>query len=87
MNIKQLIVAASILITAGSVFAQSSSPPETSSDNAVHSGKTRAQVRAELVQARAEGLVDFNDLNYPLTPSTKSSKTRAQDKTAPIPEK
>lgn len=46
-------------------------------------GKTRAQVIAEVLDARAKGLLDFNDANYPIEISEANGqatpgKTRAQ---------
>jgi len=34
----------------------------------VPAGKTRAEVRAELVQAEQQGLLPSSDIDYPLTP-------------------
>ena len=74
MNIKQLVVAATVVIAAGSAFADTVSASGTS----VASPKTRAEVQAELVKARADGSMDYTDANYPILPKTKSTLTRAE---------
>ncbi|ABR91736.1 Uncharacterized conserved protein [Janthinobacterium sp. Marseille] len=44
------------------------------------STKTRAEVKAELLQARDNGLLATTDSDYPKLPAATSSKTRAQVK-------
>jgi hypothetical protein len=74
--------AASALIALASVAATSAAFAE--SDNnypeiASVSTKTRAEVQAELVQARKDGtLLVGNDNNYPVIVEAASSKTRDQ---------
>ncbi|WP_296000160.1 DUF4148 domain-containing protein [Rugamonas sp.] len=63
MNIKHLIATVSLLTVAGFALADG--------------GVTRAQVQAELVQARAAGLIDQNDATYPVTPAAVSHLSRA----------
>jgi hypothetical protein len=44
-----------------------------------HSTLTRAQVRAELLQAEKDGtMASFNDHNYPVIAPTGATKTRAE---------
>lgn len=63
------LVGAVIASTAGSVFAQT---PGTSQ-------VTREQVRAELQQAREQGLLPVNDYDYPaLTQQPGTAKSRDQ---------
>jgi len=64
MNIKHLAAAAALMTAAGFALA----------DGDV----TRAQVQAELVQARAAGLLDTNDATFPVIPAVASTLTRAQ---------
>lgn len=45
------------------------------------STKTRAQVHAELQQAREKGLIAITDSAYPVLPVETSNKTRSQVKT------
>jgi hypothetical protein len=76
MKTKNMLVAAVLISAAGlSAFSISASADETAT------GKTRAQVRAELIQARAAG---FNpnsealDVYYPQPTQSQSTVTRAQ---------
>src|SRR4051794_11958440 len=71
MNAKKLIAIVLTLSAAGAALAQSSAPA---------SGVTRAQVQAELRDARAHGELASTDLEYPKTPQTTSTVTRAQVK-------
>ncbi|WP_237174033.1 DUF4148 domain-containing protein [Paracandidimonas lactea] len=48
------------------------------SDAAVPAPKTRAQVVAELQEARAQGLLSYGELDYPVVQQAPSSKTRQQ---------
>ncbi|MFC5475447.1 DUF4148 domain-containing protein [Paraherbaspirillum soli] len=70
MNAKQLIAAVAVFAAAGSAFADASYPPETK----VTSSKTRAEVIAEMEQARAQGLMNQSDAVYPLEAQVKSSE-------------
>lgn len=74
MNVKQLFAAAIVFTAAGCAFAATASPAETQ----YISGKTRAEVIAELKQARAEGLMDYNDATYPIQTPVKSTLTREE---------
>lgn len=61
MKTRQLIgvaIALSALVTAGSAFADRPYPPD---EPAAMSTKSRAEVRAELDQARQEGLLNMNE--------------------------
>jgi len=75
--------AASALIALASVAATSAAFAESSADRnypqvSVTSTKSRAEVQAELVQARKAGTVQIgNDDNYPVLPQVASNKTRA----------
>ena len=53
MSIKQLIAAVAVFAAAGSAFAERPYPP----DEPIMSTKSRAEVRAELEQARKDGLL------------------------------
>ena len=71
MAINQLAAALVLTVLSGSVLAAPSSP-------AVVTSKTRAQVVAELIQARANGELSVGDSDYPYQPKFVSTKTRAQ---------
>lgn len=73
MAIQKLAAALVLTVLSGSVLAAASSPEVSSS-----TPKTRAQVIAELVQARANGEISSNDADYPVLPKFVSTKTRAQ---------
>lgn len=60
-------------VFSGSVLAEAPSSNFNST-----TPKTRAEVVAELVQARANGELNISDANYPSTPKFVSTKTRAQ---------
>ena len=74
MNLKQLIAAGIVFTAAGYALADTAAPAETQQI----SGKTRAEVIAELKQARAEGLMNFNDLTYPIQTPVKNARTREE---------
>jgi hypothetical protein len=86
--IASALVSAVMATAAGAAFAQtartSDAYPEGSQLGWVSqtSQLTRAQVRQELVDARAQGLIPQNDYEYPVLNSLKRSnepgKTRAQ---------
>jgi len=71
MAINQLAAALVLTVLSGSVLAAPSSP-------SVVTSKTRAQVVAELIQARANGELNVSDSDYPYQPKFVSTKTRAQ---------
>jgi predicted component of type VI protein secretion system len=56
------------------VFAQD----VVASDAKFASTHTRAEVKAELAQARANGTLDVKDSEYPLVRNSSTSKTRAE---------
>jgi hypothetical protein len=62
MNLKHIIASFIVLTAAGSAFAEAPYPPETS----LVSTKTRAEVQAELVEAKAQGLMNQSDASYPV---------------------
>jgi len=77
MNIKKISAAVLMLSLAGAALAEAPYPE----DSKFVSTKTRAEVVAELAQARANGELPINDVSYPdkamNSPST-STKTRAE---------
>ena len=75
MNTKQLIAGLVVFAAAASAFAEAPYPAE---DHFV-STKTRAEVQAEVAEARAQGLLSSSDA-YPILESQKSTLTRAQVK-------
>ena len=75
MNAKHLIAAVTVLATTGgSAIAQEYVVPDA---NFV-SPKTRAEVVAELDQARADGSLNVHDNAYPVIPLTGTPRTRAE---------
>jgi hypothetical protein len=74
MNTKQLIAGLVVLAAAGSAFAETPYP----ADEHFVSTKTRAEVQAELGDARAQGLMSRGDAPSPILVSQKSTLTRAQ---------
>jgi hypothetical protein len=80
MNAKHIIASVSLLIAAAAAMAE---PAELNFPNAVagqQSGLTREQVKADVLQARADGELDFSEVNYPPLAAAKSGLTRAQVK-------
>lgn len=73
MNVKHIIAIATLTITSSAVFADAQYPIE----KPFVSTKTRAEVIAELQEARAQGLI-ANRNNYPILQSAPSQKTRVQ---------
>ncbi len=73
MNIKNIVVAASLLAAAGAALAEAPYPPETP----FHSTQTRADVKAELQRARANGEI-ANRNDYPIVRQPVSHLSRAQ---------
>jgi len=73
MNIKNIVAGVVLFSAVGAAMAEAPYPPETK----FVSTKTRAEVIAELQQARAQGLLQSND-EYPVEQNFKSTKTRAQ---------
>ena len=74
MNTKQLIAGLVVLAAAGSAFAEMPYP----ADEHFVSTKTRAEVQAELGDARAQGSMNQGNTAYPTLVSQKSTLTRAQ---------
>lgn len=77
MNAKNLIVAVAVFAVTGSVFANDVNPfPD---QERFVPKKTRAEVRAELEQARKQGwTVGGEEPGYPVQPPFVSTKTRAE---------
>jgi len=73
MNTKQLTAAVILFAAAGAAMAEAPYPPETS----FVSTKTRADVIAELQQARAQGLIAVGN-EYPIQPQVKQHLSREQ---------
>ena len=77
MNIKKISAAVLMLSLAGAALAEAPYPE----DSHFVSTKTRAEVIAELQQARANGELPVNDATYPdkaIVSAPVSGKTRAQ---------
>jgi len=72
---KLTLVAALSLVAAGAAFADDPTPDNTASALSL---KSRAQVQAELVQARADGSAKAWSTSYNPLALAKSEKTRAQ---------
>lgn len=83
MNVKQAMVAAVVFAAAGSVLAGNVNPfPD---QRPVVSTKTRAEVKAELAQARAQGWVTGgNEPNYPIIAPTPGTRSREEVKAEAI---
>jgi Domain of unknown function (DUF4148) len=77
MNVKHLIAALAVAVTGGSVMAGDTDYPYVDHSNVV-SSKTRAEVIAEIAQARADGTLAVGDTTYPRAPAITKSKTRAE---------
>ena len=73
-----LLVVASVV--AGGAFASASNANTYPELPASHSTLTRAQVQADMVQARAAGTMNISDQAYPALTATASAKTRAEVK-------
>ena len=86
--IASALISATMATAAGSVFAQSHLSSDAYPDGSPFgwvsqtSQLTRAQVREELVDARAKGLIPQNDYDYPafntMSNANVPGKTRAQ---------
>lgn len=72
------ILAAAALASTGA-FANDSDYPTAQVDAPV-STTTRAQVRAEYLQAKREGTLIESDINYPVVAAERSTKSRAEVK-------
>lgn len=73
MNIKNIVAGVVLFSAVGAAMAEAPYPEETR----FVSTKTRAEVIAELQQARAQGLLQEGDA-YPAEQNFKSTKTRQQ---------
>ncbi|KAF1041757.1 MAG: hypothetical protein GAK35_03099 [Herbaspirillum frisingense] len=73
MNIKNILIAASLLTAAGAAMAEAPYPPETP----FTSTQTRADVKAELQRARANGEVAVGN-EYPIVRQAESHLSRQQ---------
>lgn len=74
MNIKQLVAAATVLAATGAAFAEARYPVDTP----FVSTKTRAEVRAELEQARAQGLLTRDRERHPVFAPVQSTRSREE---------
>lgn len=72
MNAKHLIAAVAVLAATGSAIAQEYVAPDA---NFV-STKSRAEVVAELRQARADGSLDVSEYGYPVVQASSTLKSR-----------
>ncbi|VVD83465.1 hypothetical protein PHO31112_01236 [Pandoraea horticolens] len=78
------LVSTVMVTAAGAAFAQSARTSDAYPEGtqfawvAQTSQVTREQVRQELADARAQGLIPQNDYEYPALHSIKPGKTRAQ---------
>jgi hypothetical protein len=87
---KKLIAVIAISIASGTAFAHTANTNTLQLAQAEESNypilpsfastKTRAEVKAELQQAREKGLIATTDSDYPKLPVVTGSKTRAQVK-------
>lgn len=73
MNIKQLVAAITVLAATGAAFAEAR-PINTP----FVSTKTRAEVRAELEQARAQGLLTRDRERHPVFAPVQSTRSREE---------
>ncbi|PFH10020.1 uncharacterized protein DUF4148 [Collimonas sp. PA-H2] len=76
MNISKLVAGAMLIAAAGSALAEASYPPELP----FVSSKTRAEVIAELKQARDDGSLNYAASAYPVLRPVASTTTRAEVK-------
>ena len=74
MNAKQLIAAVAVFAAAGSVFAADVTP-FAEQENFI-STKTRAEVRAEVLEARTEGLLASGDIEISQPVAVAATKAR-----------
>lgn len=80
MNAKHIIASVSLLIAAGAAFAEPAELNFPTQAAKVQTGLTRAQVQADVLQARAEGTLEFSEVNYPPLVAASTTLTRAQVK-------
>ena len=73
MNIKNITLAAALMIAAGTAMAEAPYPPETP----FVSTQTRADVKAELQRARANGEITVRN-EYPVVQQPSSHLSRQQ---------
>lgn len=73
MSIKNITVAAALLVAAGAALAEAPYPPET----AFVSTQTRADVKAELQRARANGEIAVRN-EYPIVRQASAHLSRQQ---------
>ena len=77
MNAKQLIIATAVLVATTSIFA--GEVTQFTDQKPVVSTKTRADVQAEVSQARAQGLLpQERQWNYPAAAPARSTRTREE---------
>jgi len=73
MNAKNILAALVLVSATGAAMAEAPYPPETH----FVSTKTRAEVIAELKQAREQGMI-VSDVNYPVIQQPHSNLTRSE---------
>jgi hypothetical protein len=74
MNAKKFAAAVVLFAAAGAALAQSTE--YVAPDANFVSSKSRAEVIAELKQAKAAGLLSYSEHNYPIVQSEKSMQSR-----------
>ncbi|WP_076591330.1 DUF4148 domain-containing protein [Herminiimonas arsenitoxidans] len=79
---QKTIFALTLSVASAAVFSQSAFAGESNYPVLTQTGpaKTKAQVQAELREARANGQMDVPDSAYPILAPSKSTKTRDQVK-------
>lgn len=78
MNAKKMMIAAAVFAAAGSAYATTDITGNFEDFTNVPSTKTRAEVIAELKQAKAQGQVASTEWVEPSTLATKSTRTREE---------
>jgi hypothetical protein len=79
MNAKHIAAAFVLTAAAGAVLADAPYPAEQNAGQATAPGKTRAEVKAELAQARADGTIPNYSIDWQPAPAKAASTlTRAQ---------
>lgn len=76
-NLSKFITVGVLCMAAGSVAFANDKASDVLADYCQHA-KTRAQVVAELNEARAQGLLSYSEADFPNMPKFISTKTRAQ---------
>jgi Domain of unknown function (DUF4148) len=69
MKIARTMLLFSCLISSTAAFSQTP-PPQADTGTQATQGKTRAQVRAELIEAQRAGVIPTTDIDYPASDET-----------------